>query len=314
MTRSILIRILTALLVLWLVSLLIFTATQVLPGDAAQAILGRDATPERLAALRRQLNLEQGLVQQYLGWLGGMLSLDPGNSLANGRPVVEMIGPRIFNSMVLVVLAACVAIPLSLLVGTVAAVRRDGVFDAGSSLATLVIAALPEFVLAMSLTLLLSTGLLNLLPATSVQTPILSAPSQLVLPVTTLALTISPYMIRMARASIIEVLNSDFIQHARLSGVSEQRVVLRYGIPNILAELVQVVALQLAYLAGGVVVVEYVFAFPGLGTALVDAVSSRDLPVIQAICLFIATFYIVVNLVADGVSALVNPRARARGA
>lgn len=306
-------RLWTAFVVLFLVSLGVFLATQVLPGDAAQAILGRDATPERLEALRERLQLTGNPVIQYWNWLGSVVRLDFGLSLSNGAPVADLLAPRVLNSLILMACSALIGIPLSLLIGLLAAYWRDGVLDHAVTLVTLVVSALPEFVIATSLILLFATGVWNVLPATSTSTPVLSYPAQLVLPALTLAIAIAPYIIRMTRATMIEVLDSDYVQHARLSGVSERAIVLRHGLINVVGAVAQVTALQLAYLAGGVVVVEFVFGFPGIGTALVDAVSNRDLPVIQAICLFIATFYIVVNLLADSLTALANPRVRYAG-
>jgi len=303
----------TGLLVLFLVSICVFFATQILPGDAAQAILGRDATPERLEALRQQLQLSGNPIMQYWRWLGSVLQLDFGSSLANGRPVADLLGARIGNSLILMGAAALLGIPAALAIGVVTAYWRDGVLDHTVTVVTLVLSALPEFVIATSLILLFATGLLKVLPATSTGSPVLGYPLQMVLPALTLALAIAPYIIRMMRATMIDVLESDYVQHARLSGLSERKVVFRYGLVNALGAVAQVAALQLAYLAGGVVVVEFVFGFPGIGTALVDAVSNRDLPVIQAICLFIATFYILVNLVADALTAFANPRVRHAG-
>jgi peptide/nickel transport system permease protein len=173
-----------------------------------------------------------------------------------------------------------------------------------------VLAALPEFVIASGLVILLSTGLWKFLPATSTDTPVADHLNELVLPCLSLGLAIAPYILRMMRAAMIEVFESDYVEHARLSGASERSVVLRHAVPNAIGAVAQVTALQLAYLAGGVVVVEYVFGFPGVGIALVDAVTNRDLPVIQATCLFIALFYIVVNLLADAITGLANPRTR----
>lgn len=306
-------RLLTAVLVLFLVSLGVFLATQILPGDAAQAILGRDATPERLAALRERLQLTGNPVIQYWKWLGSVVMLDFGQSLSSGTLVTELLKPRIINSLILMGGSALIGIPISLFVGVLSAYWRDGILDNATTVVTLVVSALPEFVIATSLILLLATGVWTLLPATSTSMPVLAYPAQLVLPSLSLAIAIAPYIIRMTRATMIEVLESDYVQHARLSGVSERAVVLRHSLINIVGAVAQVVALQLAYLAGGVVVVEFVFGFPGIGTALVDAVSNRDLPVIQALCLFIAASYIAVNLVADALTALANPRVRHAG-
>lgn len=313
MARMVFQRFWTGFLVLFLVSVCVFFATQILPGDAAQAILGRDATPERLEALREQLQLTGNPIVQYWTWLGSVLQFDFGTSLANGRPVADLLGGRIVNSLILMGAAAMTGIPVALLIGVMTAYWRDGVLDHAVTVVTLVLSALPEFVIATSLILLFATGLMKVLPATSTGSPVLSYPLQMVLPALTLALAIAPYIIRMMRATMIDMLESDYVQHARLSGLSERKVVFRYGLVNALGAVAQVAALQLAYLAGGVVVVEYVFGFPGIGTALVDAVGNRDLPVIQAICLFIAVFYILINLVADALTAFANPRVRHAG-
>lgn len=313
MARAVFRRLWTAILVLFLVSICVFFATQILPGDAAQAILGRNATPERLAALREQLRLDGNPLEQYGHWLAAILRFDFGISMSNGGPVSALLSVRIANSMTLMLAAALVGVPLALVIGAAAAYWRDGLFDHITAGITLILAALPEFVIAIGLILLFSTGFWRILPATSTGTPILSHLDQLVLPALSLGFAIAPYIIRMTRAALIEVLDSDYVQHARLSGLSEPRIVFGHAIINALGAVAQVTALQLAYLAGGVVVVEYVFGFPGLGTAFVDAVSNRDLPVIQAAALFIAAFYIVVNLIADALTALANPRVRHAG-
>lgn len=302
-----------AVLVLLLVSLSIFLATQILPGDAAQAILGRDATPERLEALRAQLRLSGNPASQYVEWLWSAVRLDFGTSLSNSRPVAALLADRIANSMVLMAAAAVIGIVPAVLLGGWTAYRRDGLIDHLSTAVSLLVAALPEFVIGMLLVIVLATGVFHVLPATATLTPILGNPAQLVLPALTLGLAIIPYILRMVRASLIEVLESDYVQFARLSGLSERTVFFRYAVINILGATAQVVMLQLAYLAGGVVVVEYLFGFPGIGTAIVDAVNNRDLPVIQAITLFIAAFYIAVNLLADALTALANPRIRHAG-
>lgn len=303
-------RLLTAIVVLLLVSVSIYLATQVLPGDAAQAILGREATPERLAALRERLHLHGDPVAQYFFWLASVIRLDFGVSLATGAPVAELLAPKIGNSLVLMAIATFVGVPFSLLVGIVTACRRDGQLDSVVTVFSLVITALPEFVVGMLLVIVFATTVWTVLPASSTASPVLAYPVQLILPSLTLVIAIAPYIMRMTQATMIEVLESDYVQHARLSGVRESTVVLRHALINIVGTVSQVIALQMAYLAGGVVVVEYVFGFPGIGTALVDAVSNRDLPVIQAICLFITTFYIVINLLADAVTAIANPRVR----
>jgi peptide/nickel transport system permease protein len=313
MAKLVLRRLLTGALIMWAVSVVVFLTTDALPGDTAQAILGQQATPERLAAVREQLNLDQPAPVQYLTWLKGIVSFDLGTSAATGESIAAMVAPRMMNSLVLMALAALIATPISILVGTWSAMRRDRVVDHTTSLVTLTLAALPEFVVGILLVLLLSTGLFHLLPAVFVATrpgPIWVDPSQLVLPALTLVLAVGPYITRMMRATMIEVLESPYVQQARLKGLPERTVLLRHAMPNAVGPVAQVVALQLAWLVGGVVVVEFLFRFPGVGFALVDAVTTRDIRVVQDISLLIAAVYIVVNLAADLLALATNPRVR----
>ncbi|MER7077106.1 peptide/nickel transport system permease protein [Saccharopolyspora antimicrobica] len=313
MTRMLVKRILLGLVILWAVSVVVFLATQALPGDAARAILGREATPERLIALREQLHLDEPLWLQYFSWLGNIFQLDLGESYANGMPVTELLSSRLTNSLALMLCATLISVPLSILVGTYSALRRDKAFDHTTSVISLVLASLPEFVVGILLVLLFSTGVLNLLPAVYVMTGSGSAwsdPVQLILPTLTMVLAVSPYIIRIMRATMIEVLESEYVQQARLKGMPERTVILRHALPNAIGPVAQVIALQLAWLAGGVVIVEFLFRFPGIGFALVDAVNNRDLPVVQTLTLAIAAVYIVVNLLADVVSLAANPKVR----
>lgn len=313
MTRMLVKRILLGLVILWAVSVVVFLATQALPGDAARAILGREATPERLAALREQLHLDDPLWLQYFSWLGNLFQLDLGESYANGMPVTELLSSRLTNSLALMLCATLISVPLSILVGTYSALRRDKAFDHTTSVISLVLASLPEFVVGILLVLLFSTGVLNLLPAVYVMTGSGSAwsdPVQLILPTLTMVLAVSPYIVRIMRATMIEVLESEYVQQARLKGMPERTVILRHALPNAIGPVAQVIALQLAWLAGGVVIVEFLFRFPGIGFALVDAVNNRDLPVVQTLTLAIAAVYIVVNLLADVVSLAANPKVR----
>jgi peptide/nickel transport system permease protein len=296
-------------LILWAVSAVVFLATAALPGDTAQAILGREATPERLAALRLELGLDQPVVTRYLSWLGGLVTFDPGNSLANGIPVAEFVGPRIVNSLLLMLLAAVISTPLAMVIGTWSAVKRDRAVDHVTAVTTLVLAALPEFVIGITLVIVFATGPLRVLPAVYVGTGQVAF-ADLVLPALTLVLAVGPYIVRMMRATMVEVLESEYVQQARLKGLPERTVLLRHAVPNAVGPVAQVIALQLAWLAGGVVVVEFLFRYPGVGYALVDAVNNRDLPVVQALTLLIAAVYIVVNLLADLVSLVANPRVR----
>ncbi|MEO6821520.1 MAG: ABC transporter permease [Candidatus Nanopelagicales bacterium] len=306
-------RTLFGIFTLVVVSLVVFLATQTLPGDAAQAILGREATPARLAALREQLHLGGSLPSQYFHWLGNVLTLNFGTSLANQEPVLKVMGPALGNSAVLMFCAAFIAIPLSIGVGTWSALKRDGTLDRSTSVITLVLAALPEFVVGILLVIIFSTGVFHVLPAVFVQNPgdaVWSHPNQLVLPTLTLVLAVSPYIIRIMRATMLEVLDSEYVQQARLKGVPERTVILRHALPNAIGPVAQVIALQLAWLLGGVVLVEYVFRYPGIGFMLTDSVNNRDLPLVQAIVLAIALFYVIVNLIADVITLIANPKVR----
>lgn len=313
MSRLFLRRFLFGLFTLWVVSLVVFLATQALPGDAAQAILGREATPERLAALREQLHLGGSLPEQYFAWLGNLLSFNLGTSLAGGVPVSSAVAPTLLNSSVLMLFSAVIAIPLAIGIGTWSALKKDTAVDNVTGIVTLVLASLPEFVVGVLLVLLLSTGLFHLFPAVFVQVPgqqVWNNPAALVLPVLTLVLAVCPYIIRIMRATMLEVLNSQYVQQARLKGLPERTVILRHAIPNAIGPVAQVIALQLAWLIGGVVIVEFLFRFPGVGFQLIDAVTNRDMPVVQALTIIIALFYVVVNLLADVVTLAANPKVR----
>lgn len=295
---------------------MVFAATLALPGDAATAILGREATPARLAALRVQLNLDEPVVSQYLSWLGGILTGDLGQSAATQQPVGELLSGRVSNSFFLVLIAAVVAIPLSILVGVWTAMRRDRPVDHVLSTASLVLAALPEFVIGLVLILVFATGLSQLLPAVSLLapgTPAWESPEVVVLPAATLVLAVVPYISRIMRASMVEVLESEYVTMATLKGLPSRTVIWRHAVPNAIVPAIQVIALQLAYLAGGVVVVEFVFSYPGIGVALVEAVANRDLPVVQAVTMLAAAVYVVLNLLADVATILVTPKLRTAG-
>jgi peptide/nickel transport system permease protein len=304
------------LLTLWLVSLVVFAATLALPGDAAQAILGREATPERLAALRDQLNLDEPVVTQYVKWLGGMITGDLGESAATQAPVDELLSNRVANSLFLVVVAALVAIPLSLLLGVWTAMRRDRPVDHVVSTASLVLASLPEFVIGIVLILVFATGVFQILPAVSLLGPDQKAwddPKIVVLPAATLVLAVVPYVSRIMRGSMVEVLESEYVTMAHLKGLPGRTVISRHAVPNAIVPAIQVIALQLAYLAGGVVVVEFVFSYPGIGAALVEAVANRDMPVVQAVVMLAAAIYVGLNLAADVATILVTPKLRTAG-
>lgn len=306
-------RLLLGLVTLWITSVIIFAATQALPGDAARSILGRSATPESLAELRRQLGLDKPVLTQYWEWISGVFTGDLGTSLANSLPVTEILGERLLYSVFLMVIAALISVPLGVFLGAVSARRRDSTFDQVTSVVTLGLAALPEFVVGITLAVIFSTTVLHVLPSVIVTEPGVAPwhyPKELVLPAATLVIAVVPYTARIMRASTVEILESDFVEMARLKGLSERRVLWRHAVPNALAPTFQITALNLAYLAGGIVVVEAVFNYPGIGLLLVDSVRARDMPTVQAIALLIAALYVTLNLLADVATILVSPRLR----
>jgi peptide/nickel transport system permease protein len=298
---------------LFAVSVVVFLATEVLPGNAAYAVLGRSANPARLHALERQLHLNQSLVAQYWTWLSGLFTGRLGTSLANGEPVWGLVEPRLINSAVLVLVTGVIGSVLGVALGAIAALRKDSWFDHICSVGALAVTSLPEFVVAITLVILFSTVVSHLLPAVSLLPPgtyAWSQPELLILPVATLVIVIVPYIFRMMRAAMIEALESDYVEMARLKGVPEWRIVLGHALPNAIAPTIQVIGLNFLYLAGGVVVVEYVFNYPGIGQGLVYAVDNRDIPVIQFIVVVLAAFYVCVNIGSDVVALLATPRRR----
>jgi peptide/nickel transport system permease protein len=306
-------RLLLGLLTLWITSIVIFAATQALPGDAARSILGRSATPESLAELRHQLGLDKSVFEQYWDWITGIFTGDLGTSLANSLPVSEVLGERLVYSLFLMLIAGAISVPLGIFIGAVSARRRDSKFDQVTSVATLGLAALPEFVVGITLAVIFSTTVFHVLPSVIVTEPGVGPwhyPKELILPVITLVIAVVPYTARIMRASTVEILESDFVEMARLKGLPERRVLWRHAVPNALAPTFQITALNLAYLAGGIVVVEAVFNYPGIGLLLVESVRARDMPTVQAIALLIAALYVVLNLLADLATILVSPRLR----
>ncbi len=305
-------RILLSIVTLLIVSLIIFGVLEVLPGDVASRILGRDATPEALGQLRDRLGLNDPAPVRYLHWLGGLLSGDFGQSLVSSRPVTEILAPRIYNTVLLSAYAFLLYLPLTILPALVQAIRRDRPVDHGLSIVTLVLLSMPDFLLA---TILLFTFvvLVPILPAISLVDHSSSAMDYLramTLPALTLAIVMAVYAVRMLRDNLIEVLDSDYVRMAELKGLSASRVLLRHALPNALVPTLNVTALNLAYLVGGVVVVEKVFSYPGFGSLLVDSLQLRDLPVIEATVMIAALVYVGANLIADIAAVLLNPRLR----
>jgi peptide/nickel transport system permease protein len=306
-------RILLSLLTLLIVSALIFWILEVLPGDVASRIMGRDATPETLALLRAKLHLNDPAITRYLRWLGGMATGDFGTALTSSRPIVQILEPRIFNTVLLAGYAFLLYLPMALIPALIQAVRRDRPTDHALSAVTLVLLSMPDFLIA---TLLLVTFVVTvpLLPAISLvdqSSTALEYFRAMTLPAITLAIVMAVYAVRMLRDNLIEVLGSDYVRMAELKGLSRRKVLLRHALPNALVPTLNITALNLAYLIGGVVVVEKVFSYPGFGSLLVDSLQLRDLPLIEATVLIAAAVYIAANLLADIGAILLNPRLRA---
>ena len=293
-------------------SVLIFVGTEILPGDVASAILQNNATPENLAAMRLELGLDRPAVVRYAEWLFGALRGDFGHSLANHADVLTEVAPRFGNTMFLASYAAFVSVPLAVVLGVLAAIRQGGVFDRLVNLVTLMTISLPDYFLAYILIKYLAVGS-PLFPSLANVTPETTFADRLYLtflPMMTLVLVIVAHMMRMTRASVLAVMASPYIEMAILKGLPKGRIVVRHALPNALAPIISVIALDLAYLIVGVVVVEIVFVYPGLGHLMVDAVAKHDVPVVQACGLIFAATFILLNLTADVLGILSNPRLR----
>ncbi len=296
--------------VLFIVSLIIAAGVDALPGDLCQEMQGQGATPETLAACRAEVGLDKSLPARYIEWLGGVTQGDFGRSLANGREISELIGSRLQNTFFLAVLAAAISVPLALILGILAALYRNGVYDRTVNVVTLSSISFPEFFIAYILILYLSVtwGWFPSLSNVSPDMPITEKVYKTMLPALTLTLVVVAHMMRMTRASIINLLASPYIEMANLKGMSRSRIILRHALPNAWAPIVNVVVLNLAYLIVGVVVVEVVFVYPGLGELMVDSVRKRDIPVVQACASIFAATYIFLNMTADILSIVTNPR------
>lgn len=303
-------RLALGLLTMFIISIIIFGAVELLPGDIAQEILGQSATPETVAAFRRELGLDQPPHIRYFDWLGGVLQGDFGKSLANNRPISELISARLGNTLFLAALAAAIAVPLALTLGILAALYRNSLYDRTVNVTTLTSISTPEFFVAYILIVLFAVEL-RIFPSIANISGDMSLSEQVyrtLLPALTLTLVVVAHMMRMTRAAIINLLSSAYIEMAHLKGLKRARVIVRHALPNALSPIINVVVLNLAYLIVGVVVVEVVFVYPGLGQLLVDSVSKRDVTVVQASSLIFAATYILLNLLADILAILSNPR------
>ena len=305
-------RVLVAGFTLLLVSVVVFTITSLLPGDAVQEMLGQNATEETVAAMREQLGLDQPPHVRYFRWLGGLLKGDPGKSLINNLPVREIIAERLPKSLLLAGLTAAVAVPLALLIGMLSAMHRDSWLDRGLNLVTLGMVAVPEFLVATVAVIIFSVQL-RLLPSITL-IPSDATALQLVrafaMPVMTLAFVIVAQMARMTRAAIIDQLEAPYVEMAILKGASPSRVALTHALPNAVGPIVNAMALSLSYLLGGAIIVETIFNYPGLASLMVNAVTSRDMPLLQACAMIFSAAYLLLVLIADLTAIFANPRLR----
>jgi peptide/nickel transport system permease protein len=303
-------RLALGLITLWAVSLLIFAATEILPGDVATAILGQSRTPEAVAAIRASLGLNRPAYIRYGDWLAHFVRGDIGKSLANQRDIAPEIRDRLGNTLFLAGVAACVSVPLSILLGLLAAIRQDSVFDRVVNAVTLATISVPEFFIGYVLIIVFAVKLdwFPSLAMISADMGFWDRLDAVALPAATLVLVVLAHMMRQTRASVLSILASPFIEMAVLKGLPNWRIVLQHALPNALAPIINVVALNLAYLIVGVVVVEVVFVYPGMGQLIVDSVSKRDVPVVQTCGLIFALTYVGLNMIADLLGILSNPR------
>jgi peptide/nickel transport system permease protein len=307
------VRLLSGLVTAFAISVLVFAATQALPSDPARVILGPDATEQSITLLRQQLGLDRPIQVQYVHWAGKALTGEFGNSLDSDQPAGRIVAERFRNSAALMVGVLALSIPIAFFGGVALATRRDSRLDRWMMDGLILFKALPPFVLGIGLILLLSTTVFPILPAVSLINPSVSPflqPLYLVLPTLTLMLTITPFLLRLVRAAMIETLEAEYVAAARLRGIPERRIVWRHAVPNALVPAIQGIALSSRMLLAGTVIVEAVFSYPGIGNALNAAIEMRDVPMIQAISLLLAIGVVVVNLIADVVTVMVTPRQR----
>ena len=312
MSAMILKRIGIGFATLWVVSVLVFAGTEILPGDVAQIILGQSATPESLAALRAELGLDQPWYVRYFGWLGDMVSGDLGISKAGGATISSLIGERLLNTFELGGIVAIIAVPLSVVLGLIAAMYPGTYVDRVVTFGTLSLISVPEFFIATFLVLIIAVEL-QWLPSIAYMSGDetgLDWLKAMAMPIATLVIVVAAQMIRMTRAGILNVMSSPYIEMAILKGVPRKRIILRHALFNAIGPIVNVIALNLAYLISGVVIVETIFAYPGLAKLMVDGVQTRDLPLVQACGMIFCGTYVILILAADIASIASNPRLR----
>lgn len=314
MFRLLLTRVVLGLLTLLAISILIFAATEMLPGDVASAVLGQGATPETLAAYRLELGLDRPAYVRYLEWFMGAIHGDLGVSLTNKRDILASITPRFENTMFLAGFAALIAVPVSVGLGILAAINEGKWIDRVANIVSLAAISVPEFFIAYLLILFFSVKY-RWFPSLATVFPDMPFSTKLyvtALPAITLTLLVTAHMLRMTRSSVLAIMSQPYIEMAFLKGLPRARVIMRHALPNAAAPIIAVIALNLAYLIVGVVVIEVVFVYPGMGQYMVDGVTKRDLPVVQACGLVFASAFIVLNTTADVLGILVNPRLRKR--
>ncbi len=307
-------RFASSLLTLLLVSMTIFVIAQLLPGDAAQEALGQSATAEQVAALRHDMGLDRPAYVRYADWLGGMLSGDPGQSMVANMPVSEVISSRLPNSLLLAALTALVAVPVALAIGIGSAMNRGGRIDRALNIATLSMVAVPEFLVATIAVLIFSVKL-RWLPSIALVSDDMTWGEYLpgvAMPILTLSVVVIAQMARMTRAAVIDQMDRPYVEMAVLKGVAPVQVVLKHIMPNAIAPIVNAMALSLSYLLGGAVIVETIFNYPGLASLMVNAVTSRDMPLLQACAMIFCAAYLLLMLIADVTAILANPRLRAQ--
>jgi peptide/nickel transport system permease protein len=312
MTKYILIRIALGLLSLFAVSILIFAATEILPGDVASAVLGQGATPETLEAFRHELGLDRPAIVRYWEWFSGAIQGDFGKALTNKREILPELMKKFSNTLFLAGVAALIAVPLSVGLGIVAAINEGKWQDRIANIVSLATISVPEFFIAYLLILFFAVKL-RWFPSLSTVfagMPLNEMLYKVTLPVITLTFLVAAHMLRMTRSSVLSIMSQPYVEMAFLKGMSRSRVILKHALPNAAAPIISVIALNLAYLIVGVVVIEVVFVYPGVGQYMVDGVTKRDLPVVQACGLLFAATFIILNTIADVLAILVNPRLR----
>ncbi len=305
-------RLLVALFTLFVVSFVVFGATQILPGDVAEVLLGQAATPEAVAGLPSAKHLDDPAILRFFYWLGGLATGDLGTSYANNMPIAQLIGGRLKSSLQLAAATALFSVPIALALGITSAMLRGTLYDRAVTTATITVISVPEFMVATAGVLIFAVWL-KWLPSLSIARNVHSFGELIriyAMPVFTLSFVISAQMIRMTRAAVVEALNTPYVEMARLKGASRTRIVLRHALPNALGPIVNAVALSLSYLLGGVIIVETIFNYPGIAKLMVDAVSTRDLPLIQSCAMIFCFVYLLLITTADIIAILSNPKLR----